>query len=73
VLEEQGHTMTRMREEVDARMPTPGEVEFLELPPGVPVFDLLHTSIDQNGEPYELTRFVMRSDLTGLAYDTPIE
>jgi GntR family transcriptional regulator len=73
VLEDQGHTMTRLREEVDARMPTPAEVDFLALPPGVPVFDVLHTSIDQHGEPYELTRFVMRADLTGLAYDAPIE
>lgn len=24
-------------------------------------------------EPYELTRFVMREDMTGLRYDVPIE
>jgi hypothetical protein len=29
--------------------------------------------LDQHGKPYELTRFVMRSDLTGLLYDAPIE
>ena len=40
---------------------------------GVPVLDVWHTSIDQNGKPYELTRFVMRGDLTGLPYDVPIE
>jgi GntR family transcriptional regulator len=34
---------------------------------------VLHTSIDQHGEAYELTRFVMRADLTGLVYDSPIE
>jgi GntR family transcriptional regulator len=73
VLEDQGHTMTRMREEVDARMPTPEEASFLGVPTGVPILDVLHTSIDQDGLPYELTRFVMRADLTGLAYDTPIE
>jgi len=39
-------------------MPAPGEREHLQLPVGVPVLDVLHTSIDTNGEPYELTRFV---------------
>jgi hypothetical protein len=32
-----------------------------------------HTSIDQDGQPYELTPFVMRGDMTGLLYDTPVE
>jgi GntR family transcriptional regulator len=43
------------------------------LPAGVPVIDVLHTSLDQDGRAYELTRFVMRSDMTGLYYDTPVE
>jgi hypothetical protein len=43
------------------------------LPPGVPVLDVLHTSLDQQGQPYELTRFVMRADLSGLLYDVPVE
>ena len=73
ILEERGHTMSRLREEVSARMPTADEAELLRLPPGVPVLDVLHTSIDQDGHPYELTRFVMRTDLTGLRYDAPIE
>jgi GntR family transcriptional regulator len=73
ILEERGHTMTRLREEVSARMPTADEVELLHLSPGVPVLDVLHTSIDQDGHPYELTRFVMRTDMTGLLYDAPIE
>ncbi|MGZ6770548.1 MAG: GntR family transcriptional regulator [Mycobacteriaceae bacterium] len=73
VLEERHHTMTRIREEVGARMPRPDESRHLKLRPGVPVIDVLHTSIDQDGEPYELTRFVMRADMTGLLYDTPVE
>jgi GntR family transcriptional regulator len=73
VLEDQGHTMTRLREEVSARMPNPDEQEFLRIPPGVPVLDVLHTSINQANEAYELTRFVMRADLTGLLYDGPVE
>ncbi len=73
VLEDRGHTMTRLREEVAARMPRPEEASRLRLRPGVPVLDVLHTSIDQDGRPYELTRFAMRSDMTGLLYDTPVE
>jgi len=73
VLEDQGHRMARLREEVDARMPTPQEADFLDLPPGVPVLNVLHTSVDQDGHAYELTRFVMRADMTGLVYNAPVE
>jgi len=73
ILEEQHHTMTRLREEVSTRMPRPEETRQLRLRPGVPVLDVWHTSIDQDGQPYELTRFVMRGDLTGLLYDVPVE
>ena len=73
ILEERGHVMTRLRDEINARMPKADEIRHLRLPPGVPVIEVAHTSIDQNGQPYELTRFVMRADLTGLLYDTPIE
>jgi len=73
ILEERGHTMSRLREEVSARMPTADEAALLHLASGVPVLGVLHTSIDQDAQPYELTRFVMRTDLTGLRYDAPIE
>jgi len=73
VLEDRGHTMARIQEDVSARMPTPDERERLGLPPGVPVLDVLHTSVDQDGEAYELTRFVLRADLSGLHYDAPVE
>ena len=73
VLEERHHVMTRIREEVSTRMPRPDETAALQLRPGVPVLDVWHTSIDQDSEPYELTRFVMRGDMTGLLYDVPVE
>jgi GntR family transcriptional regulator len=73
ILEERHHVMTRIREEVSTRMPHPDETAALHLRPGVPVLDVWHTSIDQDGEPYELTRFVMRGDMTGLLYDVPVE
>ena len=54
-------------------MPHPDEGRLLRLRPGVPVIDVWHTSIDQGGEPYKLTRFVMRGDMTGLVHDVPVE
>ena len=73
ILEERGHTMARILDEISARMPSPDEREHLQLSPGVPVLDVLHTSVDTDGKPYELTRFVMRADLSGLRYDAPVE
>lgn len=73
IFEEKGHAMARINDEITARMPTPEEVRYLKLPPGVPVIDVVHTSIDQGGEPYELTRFVMRADMNGLSYNVPVE
>jgi GntR family transcriptional regulator len=71
--EDLGHTITTIREEVAARMPSPDETRELAIPDGVPVLDVLHTGIDQNGRPFEVTRFVMRADLNGLDYRMPVE
>ncbi|WP_028648466.1 GntR family transcriptional regulator [Nocardiopsis sp. CNT312] len=71
--EELGHRISRSREEITARMPTPREAKGLRVPGGVPVIDILHTGIDQEGHPFEVTRFVMRADLGGLDYDMPVE
>lgn len=71
--EELGHPITRVREEVAARMPTPEEARRLAIPPGVPVIDVLHTSFDDENAPFEVTRFVMRADLSGLDYNVPVE
>jgi GntR family transcriptional regulator len=73
IFEDRGHVMTRQQESVSARMPKTDEVRHLQLPSGVPVIDVLHTSIDQDSNPYELTRFVMRADLTGLYYDMAVD
>jgi GntR family transcriptional regulator len=61
-----------MRSTLACRRQT-NQIGHLRLPPCVPVIEVAHTSIDQNEAPYELTRFVMRGDLTGLLYDAPIE
>ncbi len=70
--EELGHRLAAVREEVSARMPTPDEVERLAVPRGVPVLEVLHTGLDQDGTAFEVTRFVMRADLTALAFDLPV-
>lgn len=73
ILEEQGHVMARQSDTVSGRMPTPEEEKRLRLRPGIPVLDLWHLSIDSRARTYEATWFVMRCDLTGLAYDIPVE
>lgn len=73
VLEDKGYVMARIREDVTARMPRPDERAYLKLSPGVPVIDVLHTSLTSEGTPYELTRFVMRADLNSIYYDVPVE
>lgn len=72
-LEDKGHTLKTGRDEVTARMPTHEEARFLETPAGVPVLDVLHTSFDQSGEAFEVTRFVHRADRSGLVYNFDIE
>lgn len=71
--EDQGHTVTTIREEVSARMPTPSEIKGLQLPGGVPVLDVFHTSYDTVGTPFEVTQFVLRGDRNGLDYTMKVD
>jgi GntR family transcriptional regulator len=73
IFEDKGLVMARLRESIRTRMPTPEEVQYLHLASGVPVLDVLHTSLTNDGTAYELTRFVMRGDMSALAYDVPVE
>ncbi|MBV9315221.1 MAG: GntR family transcriptional regulator [Pseudonocardia sp.] len=68
-----GHSVTRARDELSARMPIPEELAILAIPPGVPVLDLRHVSIDQNGRPFEVSHFAMRADHMAVDYDVPVE
>lgn len=72
-LESRGYTITRIREEISARMPRYVETSQLRVPAGVPVIEVLHTSISQDGVPFDVTRFVLRADVMGLDYSMPIE
>jgi GntR family transcriptional regulator len=72
-LAELGHDIMQAREEITARMPRPDEIAVLAIPVGVPVIEVLHTGIDQNSQPFEVTRFVMRADVAALDYRLPVE
>jgi GntR family transcriptional regulator len=73
VLEDRSHIMARYAESVKSRPATADEREHLRLRPGVWVLEVWHTSFDQDGVPYELTRFVMRADMTGLDFTMPVD
>jgi GntR family transcriptional regulator len=70
-LETLGYTMAHIREEVTARTPTPEQTRDLQLPPGVPIIEVLHTSISATNIPYDVTRFTIRADMMGLDYTIP--
>ena len=70
-LEEQGHTLARLTEDVSARMPTPGETRVLGLRPGVPVFHLVRTAYDMDGRAVEVCDTVMAADAYQLSYELP--
>ncbi|BCJ53395.1 hypothetical protein Asp14428_48700 [Actinoplanes sp. NBRC 14428] len=71
--EELGYDVARIREQVSTRLPTPGETASLKIPPGVPVLEILHTSYDDHGQPFEVTRFTIRADLTVLDYEMTVD
>jgi GntR family transcriptional regulator len=68
-----GYRLAKVREEITARMPRPDEVVTLQIPPGVPVIQVLHTGYDHHDRPFEVSRFTMRADLNGLDYWLPVE
>ncbi|MFB8159334.1 UTRA domain-containing protein, partial [Streptomyces microflavus] len=53
-LEGLGHVMTRVRDEISARMPSPEEARVLDLLPGVPVLVVLLYIIDMYLETLDL-------------------
>jgi GntR family transcriptional regulator len=71
--EDKGHLITYTREEVTARMPSPAEASGLMLPDGVPVLVVVHTGLDQERRPFEVTEFIMRADYTGLDYTMAVD
>ncbi|WP_101254530.1 GntR family transcriptional regulator [Streptomyces barkulensis] len=71
--EELGHRLTRMLEEVQARMPRTDEAERLSASPGTPVLDVLHISYDQDETPMDVSHFILRGDENVLTYELPTD
>jgi GntR family transcriptional regulator len=70
-LEELGHRLDHFEEEISARMPHPDEVRELVLAAGVPVFHLIRTAFDTEGQAVEVCDTVMSSDAFVLDYHLP--
>jgi GntR family transcriptional regulator len=67
-----GHRLVRVQEDVSARMPSPDETKALYLGRGIPVIEVLHTSIDHNGTPFEVTQFILPADRNVLTFELPV-
>jgi GntR family transcriptional regulator len=72
-LEEIGRELGRFTEEVTTRMPLPDESRALLLSGGVPVFHLIRTAYDTQGNPVEICDTVMAGDSFILSYELPAE
>lgn len=70
-MEEQGYTFGPFHEDVTARMPTPEEVQALQLVSGVPVLDLVRVARDTGGRAVEVCATVMAADSFVLSYELP--
>jgi GntR family transcriptional regulator len=67
-LEERGHRLTRFREELSSRMPTPEEVRGLQLRPGVTVVEL-HRIAFTGARPIEIFCSIMAGDRHTFSYE----
>jgi GntR family transcriptional regulator len=72
-LEDLGHPIARMTEDVTARMPLPDEAEALEMGRGVPVIELFHTTFDRDGLAIEVTHSILPADRNLLTFELPVE
>jgi GntR family transcriptional regulator len=71
-LEDAGHLLRRMTEELSARMPSPEEVRALHISSGVPVITLLRTAFGDDDRVLEVCDTVMVADRYVLEYDLPV-
>ncbi|MGH3097730.1 MAG: GntR family transcriptional regulator [Streptosporangiales bacterium] len=70
VLEEYGYQLTRIREDIKLRMPSPEEVRSLRLDKGVPVAELHRVALTDNG-PLEVFNAVLDGDRHIFSYAFP--
>jgi GntR family transcriptional regulator len=71
-IEERGHRLTRAREELQARMPSPEERGLLQLDPGVPIVNLVRTAYDADDKAVEVFDSVVAADKHLFVYDVPM-
>jgi GntR family transcriptional regulator len=72
-LEQLGHRLTRMHEQVTARMPLPEEIDALVLTVGVPVIDVRQTGYDERGAAFEVTHAILAADRNALTFELPVD
>jgi GntR family transcriptional regulator len=70
-LEELGYRLHHFDEEIRSRMPLPDEIRRLSLASGVPVFHLVRTAYDVDGQAVEVCDTVMSADAYLLSYQLP--
>jgi GntR family transcriptional regulator len=71
-IEEAGHRLGRIREEIAVRMPTGPESGVLRLPEGTPVAELIRTVCDDEGRPVEVMIAVIAGDMVTFDYNFPV-
>lgn len=64
-----GRRIARSDDDIAARMPTPDEAGLLRLPAGVPVFRVLRTVYDSDGQPVEVQDTVAAADRHRFRYE----
>jgi GntR family transcriptional regulator len=68
-LSDSGHRVTRLIEEVHARMPTTDEAQRLDIGPSVPVFSVQRINYAADGRPIEVTVSVISAKRHRLIYE----
>ena len=71
-IEEAGHRLGRIREEITVRMPRGPEVSALQLPEGTPVAELTRTVYDISEQAVEVMLAVIAGDMVTFDYAFPV-
>ncbi len=71
-LEEAGHRLAIIEEDISVRMPTSPESVTLSLPEGTPVIDLTRTVWDTAGRVVEVMAAVIAGDMVSFSYRFPV-
>jgi GntR family transcriptional regulator len=69
-LAELGRAPAQFVEEIQSRMPTPDEIEDLQIPTGTPIFSVIRTALDTEGHPIEVSHMLLSAAAYVLVYET---